>query len=103
MHADVLPAPFPLMLLTVSPHPYCQVEALASTSTRPLAGFTPRKGAGLPLFGKSFTGPPARPNMRVDFQFDQAAFYIKRLPFTLPYPVPFRYLGDETKGARQNN
>jgi len=35
-------------------------------------------------------------------QFDRAAFYFKALPFTIPYPVPFRYLGDETKGAPMN-
>ena len=58
---------------------------------------TRRKGAGLPLFGKSFTYAAARPNMRIDFQFDNAAFHFRFLPFTLPYPVPFRLLGDETK------
>ena len=56
-----------------------------------------RKGAGLPLFGKSFTYAAARPNMRIDFQFDNAAFHFRFLPFTIPYPVPFRLLGDETK------
>ena len=35
--------------------------------------------------------------MRIDFQFDQAAFDIKFLPFKIPYPVPFKLLGDETK------
>ena len=57
-----------------------------------------RKGAGLPLFGKSFTYPAKYPNSRVDFQFDNAAFHFRALPFTIPYPVPFRLLGDETKG-----
>jgi hypothetical protein len=56
-----------------------------------------RQGAGLPLFGKSFNYPAARKNMRIDFQFDQAAFTFYKLPFKIPYPVPFRYLGDETK------
>ena len=37
-------------------------------------------------------------NMRVDFQFDKAAFAFRALPFKLPYPVPFKLLGDETKG-----
>lgn len=74
-----------------------QVQAEASTDSRPLAGFTPRQGAGLPLFGKSFNQPPARPNGRIDFQFDQAAFHFRFLPFSLPYPVPFRILGDERK------
>lgn len=35
--------------------------------------------------------PPSLP------QFDSAAFHFKFLPFTLPYPVPFRLLGDERK------
>jgi hypothetical protein len=35
--------------------------------------------------------------MRIDFQFDRAAFYFTKLPFTIPYPVPFRILGDERK------
>lgn len=73
------------------------MEAQASTETRPLPGFTPRQGEGLPLFGKSFNYPPARPNSRIDFQFDRAAFNFRFLPFTLPYPVPFRILGDERK------
>ena len=34
-----------------------QVEAEASTDARPREGFTPRKGAGLPLFGKSENYP----------------------------------------------
>lgn len=77
---------------------YLKVEAEASTDTRPIPGFEPRQGAGLPLFGKSFTYPAARANSRIDFQFDKAAFYFKFLPFTLPYPVPFKVLGDERKG-----
>lgn len=32
------------------------------------------------------------------FQFDKAAFSFKFLPFKVPYPVPFRLLGDEAKG-----
>ena len=76
-----------------------QVEAEASTDARPIPGFEPRRGAGLPfgLLGVSSTEPPASPNVRVDFQFDRAAFYFKALPFSLPYPVPFRLLGDERK------
>ena len=38
-----------------------QVEAEANTDGQPLPGFTPRKGAGLPLFGKSSTYPPLGP------------------------------------------
>jgi hypothetical protein len=73
------------------------VEAEASIDSRPLEGFTPRQGQGLPLFGKSFNTPPSREAARIDFQFDRAAFTFKFLPFTLPYPVPFRLLGDERK------
>ncbi|AAG31218.1 unknown protein [Arabidopsis thaliana] len=35
---------------------------------------------------------------RVLFRFDRAAFDLKFLPFKVPYPVPFRLLGDEAKG-----
>ena len=35
---------------------------------------------------------------RVNFQFDRAAFRLKFWPYNLPYPVPFRLLGDEAKG-----
>lgn len=35
--------------------------------------------------------------MRIDFQFDRAAFEFKAFPFKVPYPVPFKLLGDETK------
>jgi hypothetical protein len=78
---------------------YLIVQAEASTESRPLAGFTPRAGEGLPfgIMGKSFTYPAARRNSRIDFQFDQAAFHFTFLPFTIPYPVPFRLLGDERK------
>lgn len=76
---------------------HAQVEAEASTEAAPLPGFTPRKGVGLALFGRSDSRPPSRPGMRIDFQFDRAAFTFKFLPFTVPYPVPFKLLGDETK------
>jgi hypothetical protein len=56
-----------------------------------------RQGAGIPLLGKSFNYPAARANSRIDFAFDKAAFYFSFLPFTIPYPVPFRLLGDERK------
>ncbi|KAK9909156.1 hypothetical protein WJX75_007953 [Coccomyxa subellipsoidea] len=75
-----------------------KVEAEANTDSLPLPGFMPRKGKGLPIFGKSKTNPPARRDMRIDFQFDRAAFDLKLLPFKVPYPVPFKLLGDETKG-----
>lgn len=35
---------------------------------------------------------------RIDFRFDRAAFYLKFWPYKVPYPVPFRLLGDEAKG-----
>ncbi len=73
------------------------MEAEASINSRPLEGFTPRQGAGLALFGKSSNTPASRKDGRIDFQFDRAAFTFKFLPFTLPYPVPFRLLGDECK------
>ncbi|KAK9865349.1 hypothetical protein WJX84_010652 [Apatococcus fuscideae] len=75
-----------------------KVEAEANTVSRPLPGFTPRKGKGLPLFGKSESTPPSSPEVRIDFQFDTAAFDLAVLPFKIPYPVPFKLLGDETKG-----
>lgn len=53
---------------------------------------------GLPLFGKSTTYPPSRRGIRIDFQFLRAAFEFRGLPFKIPYPVPFRLLGDEAKG-----
>ena len=36
--------------------------------------------------------------MRIDFAFSDAAFDLAFLPFKIPYPVPFKLLGDETKG-----
>lgn len=143
-----------------------QVEAEANTDRQPLPGFTPRQGAGIPLFGKSSTYPPSGPvstdrayactcqlkncairnspvgagiyiskkcgyavivhcprsisvhlinmhtpdehkrvaecwramqDIRVDFQFSKGTFAFNFLPFTIPYPVPFKALGDETK------
>lgn len=35
---------------------------------------------------------------RIDFRFDRAAFELTFWPYRLPYPVPFRLLGDEAKG-----
>ncbi|RYR36789.1 hypothetical protein Ahy_A09g041749 isoform D [Arachis hypogaea] len=34
---------------------------------------------------------------RILFRFDRAAFSFRFLPFKVPYPVPFRLLGDEAK------
>eukprot|EP01026_Neomeris_dumetosa_P078327 TRINITY_DN8468_c0_g1_i2.p1 TRINITY_DN8468_c0_g1~~TRINITY_DN8468_c0_g1_i2.p1 ORF type:complete len:429 (-),score=38.15 TRINITY_DN8468_c0_g1_i2:235-1521(-) len=75
-----------------------RVAALGSIDSRPLPDFVPRQGEGLPIFGKSLTYPPADQDMRIDFQFDNAAFKFTFLPFKIPYPVPFRRLGDEVKG-----
>lgn len=75
-----------------------RVEAEANTDSRALPGFTPRKGPGLAIFGKSSTYPPSGKDIRVDFQFSKGAFQFKSLPFTIPYPVPFKAFGDETKG-----
>lgn len=79
---------------------FLRVEAEASTDERPLPGFSPRSGEGLPfgIMGRSSTQPPAKPSLRVDFQFDRAAFTFNALPFRVPYPVPFKLLGDERKG-----
>lgn len=79
---------------------FLKVEAEGSTVQRPIPGFTPRQGSGLPfgILGVSTSTPPAYPGLRVDFQFDRAAFYFRTLPFTVPYPVPFKLLGDERKG-----
>ncbi|CAM9098916.1 unnamed protein product [Chrysoparadoxa australica] len=79
-----------------------EVQAVASTVDRPLAGFTPRAGDGkifgIPLFGVSETKPPKDPAARIDFKFDQAGFDLIPLPISIPYPVPFRLLGDDVKG-----
>lgn len=56
-----------------------------------------QRGAGLPIFGKSSAEPPSAKNTRIDFQFDRAAFDLRILPFSIPYPVPFRLIGDEGK------
>lgn len=79
---------------------FLKVEAAASTDSKPLPNFEPRKGKGLPfgILGTSSVEPPSKLNTRIDFQFDTAAFYFTFLPLTLPYPVPFRLLGDERKG-----
>ena len=35
---------------------------------------------------------------RIDFSFQEALFEFVDLPITIPYPVPFKLLGDEAKG-----
>ena len=41
------------------------------------------------------------PSERIDFAFQEARFEFKGLPFSVPYPVPFKLLGDEAKGCVQ--
>jgi len=36
-------------------------------------------------------------DVRIDFLFSKGSFDFNLLPFTIPYPVPFKALGDETK------
>ncbi len=36
-------------------------------------------------------------DIRIDFAFDNAYFDLAVVPFRIPYPVPFKLLGDETK------
>lgn len=48
------------------------------------------------LFSGAFCVPLLQdPSGRIDFQFDEAGFDFKALPFNIPYPVPFRLFGDE--------
>ena len=44
---------------------------------------------------------PAASRRRIDFAFETGYFDFKSLPFPLrlPYPVPFKLLGDEAKGC----
>ena len=35
---------------------------------------------------------------RIDFAFQDACFEFVQFPVTIPYPVPFKLLGDEAKG-----
>jgi hypothetical protein len=44
------------------------------------------------------TEAPEGPDVRIDFSFIDAGFDLTVLPFRLPYPVPFRLLGDEVRG-----
>lgn len=68
-----------------------------NTESRPIEGFVPRQGEGWAIFGKSMKKDPPREDCRLDIWFDRAAFEFVFLPFKIPYPVPFRLLGDETK------
>jgi len=82
-----------------------RVTALASTVSRKLV--EPRTGDGavfgLYPFGKSINQKPRKPEERIDFAFQEALFEFKQpFPLTLPYPVPFKLLGDEAKGFIDN-
>ena len=78
-----------------------RVTALASTSKDQLV--VPRVGDGSILgfypFGKSSSYPRAKEE-RIDFAFQEAKLEAVKFPlgFYLPYPVPFKLLGDEAKG-----
>ncbi|XP_022754334.1 probable plastid-lipid-associated protein 12, chloroplastic isoform X2 [Durio zibethinus] len=56
--------------------------------------FTTRPGTASPIQAAASIND----GQRILFQFDRAAFTFKFLPFKVPYPVPFRLLGDEAKG-----
>ena len=81
-----------------------RVTAIASTTQRPLV--EPRQGDGtffgLAPFGKSSSAAPRSPLERIDFAFQEARLEIKGQKLTVPYPVPFKLLGDEAKGWIDN-
>mmetsp|Transcript_23998 Transcript_23998/g.29475 ORF Transcript_23998/g.29475 Transcript_23998/m.29475 type:complete len:292 (+) Transcript_23998:261-1136(+) len=84
------------------------VDALASTSSRPLPELTAReetgKILGLNILGVSLVGEDAKPKFpdrsdsRIDFVFDEGNFVFGQ--FKIPYPVPFRlpFMRDNVKG-----
>ena len=80
------------------------MTAIASTVKRPLV--EPRSGDGkffgLAPFGVSSSAPPRTPSERIDFSFQEARLEIKGSQIVLPYPVPFKLLGDEAKGWIDN-
>ena len=80
------------------------MTAIASTVKRPL--MEPRSGDGkffgLAPFGVSSSAPPRSPTERIDFSFQEARLEIKGSQIVLPYPVPFKLLGDEAKGWIDN-
>ena len=49
------------------------------------------------LLSASASTPDAA-RQRIDFAFESGVFSFKALPFRIPYPVPFKLLGDEAKG-----
>ncbi|MQM07996.1 hypothetical protein Taro_040842 [Colocasia esculenta] len=56
--------------------------------------FTTRPGTASPIQAEA----TVKDGKRILFRFDSAAFNFRFLPFKVPYPVPFRLLGDEAKG-----
>ncbi|XP_027365130.1 probable plastid-lipid-associated protein 12, chloroplastic isoform X3 [Abrus precatorius] len=56
--------------------------------------FTTRPGTASPIQAAA----SIEDGKRILFRFDRAAFSFKFLPFKIPYPVPFKLLGDEAKG-----
>ncbi|KAI7751932.1 hypothetical protein M8C21_001575, partial [Ambrosia artemisiifolia] len=72
---------------------------VAQTSSSLIEGrwqlmFTTRPGSASPIQAAA----TIKDGKRILFRFDKAAFSLKFLPFKVPYPVPFRLLGDEAKG-----
>ena len=74
-----------------------RVTALASTTNKPK--IVPRKGDGkifgLNIFGISNSDPPKKPTDRIDFAFQEAKIEFPNTNQFIPYPVPFKLLGDE--------
>jgi hypothetical protein len=84
-----------------------RVTALASTQFTPATKrIIPRQSDGrifgLNIFGISSSRAPRDPSERIDFAFQEAGFEFTNLPFSVPYPVPFKLLGDEAKGWIDN-
>ena len=81
-----------------------RVTALGSTPDNPV--IVPRKSdgkiLGMNLFGVSSSTEPRDPTERIDFAFQEALFESKDFPIKIPYPVPFKLLGDEAKGWLDN-
>ena len=61
-----------------------------------IIGFSTYLGFGCFVLGQAEAS--IKDGKRILFRFDKAAFSFKFLPFKVPYPVPFRLLGDEAKG-----
>ena len=75
-----------------------RVTALASTLGDELVVPRVKDGGilGFYPFGKSSSQPPRSAAERIDFEFREAK--LESVNLSLPYPVPFRLLGDEAKG-----